>query len=105
MLKIQTCANCDKPYDEHLIWDGNKCERGSINGWFPKSVANVIDPVAVATRPDAYRWGGTGDTLFYLKGEADKMFEEMEHKIRRLELAAIKRRDGASAWPERKETE
>lgn len=38
----QVCANCGKPYDQHLLWDGNKCEQGSITGWFPKQVADAI---------------------------------------------------------------
>lgn len=42
-MSIQVCANCGKPYDEHLLWDGNKCEPGSIAGWFPKQVADAIE--------------------------------------------------------------
>lgn len=36
------CAHCGKFYDEHLLWDGNKCSLGSINGWFPKRVADAF---------------------------------------------------------------
>lgn len=38
----EVCANCGKPYNDHLLWDGNKCEAGSVNGWFPKSIATAL---------------------------------------------------------------
>lgn len=39
---IDVCANCGKPYGDHLHWDGNKCCLGSIGGWFPKKLADAI---------------------------------------------------------------
>ena len=36
------CANCEKPYGEHLLHDGNKCSLGSIMGWFPKKLADAL---------------------------------------------------------------
>lgn len=36
------CANCGKPHSEHLLHDGNKCSLGSINGWFPKKLADAM---------------------------------------------------------------
>ena len=38
----QVCANCNKPYRAHLLHDGNKCSPGSVNGWFPKTLADAI---------------------------------------------------------------
>ena len=38
----ETCANCGRPYAQHLHWDGNKCSLGSITGWFPKTIANAL---------------------------------------------------------------
>ena len=38
----QVCANCNKPYDQHLFFDGNKCEATGTNGWFPKAIADAI---------------------------------------------------------------
>lgn len=37
------CANCEKPYGEHLLHDGNKCSLGSIMGWFPKKLADALE--------------------------------------------------------------
>jgi hypothetical protein len=36
------CANCNKPYQDHLLWDGNKCHAGSVAGWFPKRLADAL---------------------------------------------------------------
>lgn len=36
------CANCGKVYSDHLLHDGNKCTLGSINGWFPKKLADAF---------------------------------------------------------------
>ena len=41
----EVCANCGKPYGEHLIHDGNKCSYGSITGWFPKAIADALDNI------------------------------------------------------------
>lgn len=46
----ELCANCGNVYQEHLLHDGNKCHVGSVNGWFPKSVADAIND---AKAPDA----------------------------------------------------
>lgn len=36
------CANCGRYYGQHLLYDGNKCVMGSINGWFPKRLADSL---------------------------------------------------------------
>jgi hypothetical protein len=48
------CANCGKVFSDHLLWDGNKCTPGSINGWFPKRLADAFkNSMRVPEAPDA----------------------------------------------------
>lgn len=38
----QLCANCHKPYADHLHHDGNKCSLESVTGWFPQQIADAL---------------------------------------------------------------
>jgi hypothetical protein len=58
-LDRDVCANCGKTYDQHLLWDGNKCEPQSINGWFPKRLADAftksmrVPPASPVSEPES----------------------------------------------------
>lgn len=39
---VEVCANCGRPYGDHLTWDGNKCHATGVAGWFPKRLAEAI---------------------------------------------------------------
>ena len=51
----QVCANCNKPYGDHLLHDGNKCSLGSVMGWFPKALAVTMGRLTV---PEVLRGEG-----------------------------------------------